>query len=168
MESKKAFVEKYRAAATKAAHGSRIHPYTIITVAALESGYGKSLLASKHNNFFGRKPEKGYTGPTVTLNTAEYIDGKRVIIPQVFKKYPTPEAGFLDYVRLLSRSDRYGKVRAKTTPQEQFVELQKAGYATNPRYAAKLTRIYSELAKYTPTLALLAIGTLAFIYLTSN
>ena len=168
MESKKAFVEKYRAAAKKAAHGSRIHPDTIITVAALESGYGKSLLASQHNNFFGRKPERGYTGPTVTLNTAEYIDGKRVVIPQVFKKYPTPEAGFLDYVRLLSRAERYAKVRAKTTPQEQFAELQKAGYATDPRYAAKLSSVYTELAKYFPTLALIAFSTLAFIFLTSN
>ena len=161
------FVTKYYPAAIQAARGSKIHPDTIITAAALESGYGKSGLAAKYNNFFGRKPEKSYKGKVVTMQTAEYIKGQRVVIPQPFKHYDSAEDGFRDYVKLLSNSKRYAKVLLTNDPKQQFREIQAAGYATAPDYSQKLSSLLDNLKPYMkstlPLLAILAIG--AIIYL---
>ena len=156
------FVTKYYPAAIKAARGSKIHPDTIITAAALESGYGKSGLAAKYNNFFGRKPEKSYKGKVVNMQTAEYIKGQKVIIPQPFKHYDTPEDGFRDYVKLLSNSKRYAKVLLTSDPKQQFKEIQAAGYATAPNYSQKLSSLLDNLKPYMKTAAPI-LGILAVI-----
>ncbi len=146
--TKKDFVLKYQNAAIAASVGSKILPGTILTVAALESGYGKSSLSSKYNNFFGRKPEKGYKGKIVNLDTAEFIDGKRVIVKQPFKAYSTPEEGFRDYVKLIGSAQRYKDVLKQTTVKEQFEQLQKAGYATDPKYSSKLGSMWDSLQSF--------------------
>jgi len=163
------FVNKYYPAAVEAAKGSKIHPDTIITAAALESGYGKSGLAAKYNNFFGRKPEKSYKGKVVTMQTAEYIKGQRVVIPQPFKHYDTPADGFKDYVRLLSNSKRYAKVLLTSDPKQQFREIQAAGYATAPDYSQKLSSVLDQLKPMlktaTPILLIIGIGALIYFSL---
>jgi len=163
------FVNKYYPAAVEAAKGSKIHPDTIITAAALESGYGKSGLAAKYNNFFGRKPEKSYRGKVVTMQTAEYIKGQRVVIPQPFKHYDTPADGFKDYVRLLSNSKRYAKVLLTSDPKQQFREIQAAGYATAPDYSQKLSSVLDQLKPMlktaTPILLIICIGALIYFSL---
>lgn len=162
VNKKEAFIKKYQAAAVAAAAGTGILPGTILTVAAVESRYGESLLASKYNNFFGRKPESSYTGKRVNLNTREVIKGKEVIMNEPFKVYNTPEDGFRDYVRLLSRTPRYKKVLAQNTVQGQFAELQKGGYATDPQYASILSSVYNSLSKFmTPLNGALGLVVLA-------
>ena len=161
------FINKFYPAAVAAAKGSKIHPGTIITAAALESGYGKSGLAAKYNNFFGRKPEKNYKGKIVNLPTAEFIKGQKVTLLQPFKHYDTAEDSFRDYVKLLSTSKRYSKVLLTNDPKQQFREIQAAGYATAPDYSQKLSSLLDNLKPYMkttlPLLAILAIG--AIIYL---
>lgn len=162
---KEDFIKKYQAAAKNATAGTLLLPGTILTVAAIEGRYGQSELAAKYNNFFGRKPESGYTGKTVSMLTNENIKGKIVKIMQPFKVYDTPEAGFRDYVRLISRAPRYIKVLKQTTVPGQFKELQAAGYATDPSYAKKLEQLYNELKGFMSTSAVgfLIVGTLFFL-----
>ena len=59
-----------------------------------------------------------------------------------FRSYPSYEAAFRDYANLLKSNGRYSRVLESGGDAAQFAnELQKAGYATDPGYAAKLTRI---------------------------
>ena len=58
-----------------------------------------------------------------------------------FRAYDSYEDSFKDYARLISESPRYAKVKTQTGSAHAFASgLQKAGYATDPDYAAKLSR----------------------------
>jgi flagellar protein FlgJ len=58
-----------------------------------------------------------------------------------FRAYDSFEDSFKDYARLISDSPRYAKAREQTKSVTAFASgLQKAGYATDPEYAAKLSR----------------------------
>ena len=163
------FINKFYPAAVAAAKGSKIHPGTIITAAALESGYGKSGLAAKYNNFFGRKPEKSYKGKIVNLPTAEFIKGQKVTLLQPFKHYDSAEDSFRDYVKLLSTSKRYSKVLLTNDPKQQFKEIHAAGYATAPDYSQKLSSLFDQLKdnlKYVaPVMGLIIVGGLIWLAL---
>lgn len=147
---KKDFVNKYYQAATIASQGSKILPDTILAAAALESNFGRSGLSSQYNNFFGRKPEKTWKGKTINLPTKEYVNNTLVTIQQPFKWYDNPVEAFKDYVKLLSYSKRYAAVSTKTTAKEQFEEIQRAGYATDPNYSKKLSNIFDQLKPLIP------------------
>jgi len=152
--------------ATIATEGSRLFPATLVTQLLLESGPRLSQLARRANNFFGIKAGTTWTGPVISMTTAEFLDGKRVTFvgtnkiynsradaikdraPQMtlFRFYPTREAGFRGWVEFLQRNKRYtdaGVFRAKD-PIEQFAALARAGYATDPRYLEKLTNVYNR------------------------
>lgn len=149
------FVKKYWPAAVEAAGNSRVLPQTILAAAALESGWAGSDLASKYNNFFGRKPERGYKGKVVNLKTREFVNGRYITPVEPFKVYETAADSFRDYVNLITKASRYSKVLAATTPQQQFVELQKAGYATDPKYATVLTSVLNRIRPHLASLGLL-------------
>ncbi len=158
------FVKRFYPAAKAAALGTKVLPETIITAAALESGWNKSELSAKYNNFFGHKVNKGYKGKAINLKTKEFIDGKWSTPVELFKVYNTPEDSFRDYVRLLTTATRYKNVLAAKTPQQQFIELQKAGYATAPTYAATLTSVLTRIRPHlvTSITGVLALATIFF------
>jgi peptidoglycan hydrolase FlgJ len=59
-----------------------------------------------------------------------------------FRSYDTLRDSFNDYVDFLQSNPRYSKALESTADSKQFFqELQKAGYATDPHYADKLTRV---------------------------
>jgi flagellar protein FlgJ len=59
-----------------------------------------------------------------------------------FRAYSSYEESFKDYARLMKSSPRYSKVVAQASTAEGFAHgLQKAGYATDPAYAEKLSRM---------------------------
>ena len=52
---------------------------------------------------------------------------------------------FNDYANLLANNPRYGNVIANSHDATSFAQgLQKAGYATDPHYAAKLEQHYQS------------------------
>jgi len=55
--------------------------------------------------------------------------------------YGSYAEAFRDYANLLSRSERYTDVLGQRTPEGFAHSLQKAGFATDPMYADKITRI---------------------------
>ena len=62
-----------------------------------------------------------------------------------FRAYDSYAAAFQDYARLLSNNPRYRNVIAGAQDAAGFAQgLQRAGYATDPHYAAKLTRIIQQ------------------------
>jgi flagellar protein FlgJ len=117
--------------------------------AALESGWGKreirSADGSPSHNLFGIKAGKGWDGKVVEATTTEYINGvpqKRV---EKFRAYDSYADAFRDYGRLLGNNPRYQAVMANAHDVHGFAQgLQRAGYATDPNYADKLTRIIQQ------------------------
>ena len=58
-----------------------------------------------------------------------------------FRAYSSYEESFKDYARLITDTPRYAQVRQQTGSVTAFASgLQRAGYATDPAYASKLSR----------------------------
>jgi len=60
---------------------------------------------------------------------------------QPFRAYDSYEESFADYARLISQNKRYQHVLTADNAHEAARQIQKAGYATDPKYASKLINI---------------------------
>lgn len=143
----KEFADKYGQAAVNATAGSGIFPETLLSQAILESRSGKSELASKHNNFFGIKADKSWTGQKVIMKTREVLKGKSVYIDSAFRKYNNPVDSFKDYVAFLQKNPRYTKagVFKATNFNDQIDAIAKSGYATATNYATSVKKVASNI-----------------------
>jgi len=66
-----------------------------------------------------------------------------------FRSYDSYQDSFHDLVTLLQSNDRYKDVVKSADNPERFVrELQKAGYATDPNYANKISQIANSMNSY--------------------
>lgn len=112
---------------------------------ALETGWLQYPTKDKHTgrdskNLFNIKGQ-GPAG-SVTVLTTEYIRGQKKKIEEQFRAYHSYEESFADYVRLITTNQRYAPAMAvKSNPVEFVRALQRCGYATDPKYAEKLTAI---------------------------
>ncbi|MGE4331173.1 flagellar assembly peptidoglycan hydrolase FlgJ [Diaphorobacter sp.] len=146
------FVQHHRAAAERVAQSSGIPASFMLGQAGHETGWGRGEIRHKDGsnsfNLFGIKAGRGWAGKVAEVTTTEYIDGKAQKVTAKFRAYDSFEESFRDYARLINESPRYEKARGKTHSAMAYAaELQKAGYATDPQYAAKLSRaIQSTLA----------------------
>ena len=87
-------------------------------------------------------PDKGWTGKTTDVVTTEYVNGVPQRKVEKFRAYDSYEDSFRDYARLITESPRYEKAQATAkngSAVAYAAELQKAGYATDPEYARKLS-----------------------------
>ena len=58
-----------------------------------------------------------------------------------FRAYDSYEDSFRDFARLVTQNPRYAQASQQTASVQAYTNgLQKAGYATDPDYAAKLSR----------------------------
>lgn len=130
-----------------------VDPNALLTQWGVESAWGTKT--SGKFNYFGIKADKSWGGPKEDVMTSEFIGGEKVRIPQPFRSYSSPEEAVDDYVSFLKTNKRYEKagVFQAQTSSDFFSALQKAGYATDPEYAAKLTRISETTAKQTASLS---------------
>jgi len=161
------FVQHHRTAAERVAQDSGIPASFMLGQAGHETGWGKSKIRNKDGsnafNLFGIKAGKGWTGKVAEVTTTEYVNGQPRKLVARFRAYDSYEDSFKDYARLINDSPRYEKARAKThSAQAYAAELQKAGYATDPQYATKLSRaIQSTLGVARSPLLAQASGTQA-------
>jgi flagellum-specific peptidoglycan hydrolase FlgJ len=117
-----------------------------IAQAILESGWGKSKLATEYLNFFGIKPG-AHAAPDsyVEMPTTEFIDGQPRHVLAPFVRYPNAPLCFGAHARLLSCAPRYASAMAVRNDPAAFAErLQSCGYSTNPRYAAQLHELMRD------------------------
>ncbi len=117
--------------------------------AALESGWGKREIKSADgtvsHNLFGLKAGKNWKGKTVDAVTTEYVHGVAQRKVEKFRAYDSYADAFKDYAKLLSNNPRYENVLANAKDAASFAQgLQKAGYATDPLYAEKLTKLIKQ------------------------
>ena len=140
-----AFVQHHRATAERVAQDSGIPASFMLGQAGHETGWGKGEIRHKDGsaayNLFGIKAGKNWTGKVAEVTTTEYINGVARKVTAKFRAYDSYEDSFRDYARLINDNPRYEKAREKVGSAVAFAaELQKAGYATDPEYASKLSR----------------------------
>jgi flagellar protein FlgJ len=145
----KAFQDKLSAHAEEASRATGIPAKFMLGQAALESGWGKREIrnpdGSSSNNLFGIKAGPGWKGKVATAVTTEYVNGVPQTRVERFRAYDSYADSFKDYARMISNNPRYEKVMANSSDAAAFARgLQQAGYATDPFYAAKLTRIINH------------------------
>ncbi len=139
------FVARHTAAANAVAMESGIPASYMIGQAGHETGWGKSEIrhadGSPSFNLFGIKATSAWKGKVAEVTTTEYVNGEARKVKAKFRAYDSYEDAFRDYARLIGNSPRYEKVMARLDSVQGFATgLQKAGYATDPQYAAKLSR----------------------------
>ncbi|MFL6659875.1 MAG: flagellar assembly peptidoglycan hydrolase FlgJ [Massilia sp.] len=142
----RSFQEKLAGHAAEAERSTGIPAKFMLGQAALETGWGKREIrnadGSSSNNLFGIKAGPGWTGKVATATTTEYVDGVPHTKVEKFRAYESYADSFKDYAKLITNNPRYDKVLANAKDATGFAHgLQRAGYATDPMYAAKLTRI---------------------------
>ncbi|MET0613441.1 flagellar assembly peptidoglycan hydrolase FlgJ [Pseudomonas caspiana] len=130
-----------------------VDPAILVAQAALETGWGKSIMrqqdGSSSHNLFGIKATGSWNGAQARAITSEFRDGKMVKETADFRSYDSFADSFHDLVSLLQNNNRYKEVVNSADNPEQFVkELQKAGYATDPDYASKISQIAKQMKSY--------------------
>lgn len=145
----RAFQEHLAPHAEEASRLTGIPAKYMLGQAALESGWGKREIVgadgSNSHNLFGIKASGGWKGKVVETVTTEYVDGVPQTRKEKFRAYDSYAEAFRDYANLLRSNPRYENVLANARDVSGFAQgLQKAGYATDPNYAAKLTRIINQ------------------------
>ncbi|KTB63937.1 flagellar assembly peptidoglycan hydrolase FlgJ [Pseudomonas allii] len=130
-----------------------VDPKYLVAQAALETGWGKSVMraedGSSSHNLFGIKAGQSWQGGQARAITSEFRDGAMVKETAQFRSYNSYQDSFHDLVTLLQSNDRYKEVIKSADNPEQFVrELQKAGYATDPAYASKISQIAKTMDSY--------------------
>lgn len=148
-ESAQEFVDKLMPLADKVAKELGVDPKVLLAQAALETGWGKHMVrdGSGENSFnlFNIKAGRSWDGEAKAARTLEFKDGVMVKETAKFRAYASYEDSFKDYVSFLKGSPRYQEaINAAADPQKYLNLLQKAGYATDPKYAAKISSIYSS------------------------
>jgi flagellum-specific peptidoglycan hydrolase FlgJ len=172
---KKDFLNRIRPLAEAEQKISGIHPDITVTQAAHESRWGDSGLAVKANNLFGKTAGKLWLDanyPVVEMETWEFSPlppekiqywnrpgdikerkvrksgGTDLVVLVPFRKFASWPEAIRDWAEAISLSKRYAKAYevAKSGNFEQYAkEVAAAGYATDPKYAEKLIKVYQEV-----------------------
>ncbi|MBV4459678.1 flagellar assembly peptidoglycan hydrolase FlgJ [Pseudomonas sp. COR58] len=147
------FVNTMLPMAKEAAARIGVDPRYLVAQAALETGWGKSVMraqdGSSSHNLFGIKASGNWKGDSARAITSEFRNGKMVKETAEFRSYASYKDSFHDLVTLLQSNNRYQEVLKSADNPEQFVrELQKAGYATDPNYATKISQIARQMGSY--------------------
>jgi len=136
--SRDEYIETYSGAAIAEMINYGIPASITLAQGILESGDGNSELAQKAKNHFGIKCRGDWTGPSV-----KHHDDKR---NECFRKYESVAESYRDHSLFLVNSPRYSFLF--DLPQTDYKNwaqgLQKAGYATNSKYASLLIRLIEE------------------------
>lgn len=163
----KQFVSNYYSFAKQTEGKTGIDARFTLAQAALESGWGKS---APGNMFFGVKASKNTPADQrQLLRTREVLKTNKVSFPEIisitprkdgkyeyvvkdwFRKYDTPEQSFTDHARFFFDNKRYAQaLKVKNDPYKFAEEIAKAGYATEPNYAATLKSVIKTIERNMP------------------
>ncbi len=136
------YIKKYAPLAVIKMHEYKIPASITLAQGILESGNGRSTLASKSNNHFGIKCHRGWRGERVY-----HDDDKK---DDCFRKYPYVEQSYNDHSQFLTGRNRYAFLfKLRRNDYKGWAKgLKKAGYATDKKYPKKLIRIIETYQLY--------------------
>ncbi|MCP4040353.1 MAG: flagellar assembly peptidoglycan hydrolase FlgJ [Gammaproteobacteria bacterium] len=146
-DSKEAFIEILMPHAAHTARSLGVDPGVLLAQAALETGWGQSIMR-RHDgqssyNLFGIKADNRWSGGHTVVSTLEYLNGLAVKKQARFRAYSSFGDSFNDYADFLRSGSRYSGALAVADDSPAFIRaLGEAGYATDPKYAEKILRIW--------------------------
>lgn len=135
---------------------SGILPSLTIAQFILESGWGKSALASNYENYFGIKKHADswanstWPGKSVDYETGEEYDGQQVRIIDSFRAYDNAWQSFQDHSAYLANRTTSGttKLYAGIVGEKSISRccdiLVAGGYATGSSYKASIMKLVQE------------------------
>ncbi len=136
------YIKRYAPLAVIKMHEYKIPASITLAQGILESGNGRSTLASKSNNHFGIKCHRGWKGQRVY-----HDDDKK---DDCFRKYNYVEQSYNDHSEFLTGRKRYAFLFTyRTSDYKRWAKgLKKAGYATDKKYPNKLIKIIETYKLY--------------------
>jgi len=145
-DSPEAFVKDLWPYAQQAAAQLGVDPEVLVAQSALETGWGRNMRArddgSNSYTLFGIKADASWKGDQVNVPTLEFRDGAMQKERASFRAYDSVGQAFDDYVQFIQSHPRYQQALEKGYDPDSYArELQQAGYATDPNYAAKIQRV---------------------------
>lgn len=143
------FVRSIYPAAKKAGRSLNVDPKVLVAQAAHETAWGRRVPklgnGKSSHNLFGMKASSRKNAQKTVVRTQEYKNGKMIRIKAGFRIYQSYEESFQDYVRVLQNSTRYRHALQQSKQPKAFLNgLQKAGYASDPKYAHKIYNVYKS------------------------
>lgn len=142
---KETFIQKVAEKVKKYAplYGICVHS-PIIAQAIIESGWGKSGLASKYHNYFGLKCGSSWKGGSVNMATREeYKPGVVTNIRDNFRTYEDFDDGIRGYFEFIN-TRRYANLKGVKNPEEYVRRLKADGYATSSKYVDNVLRVIRD------------------------
>lgn len=152
-DSPEDFVEQLMPHARAAADKLGTDAALLLAQAALETGWGKQVLADSKgvssHNLFNIKANRDWSGGTLPVLAVEYKDGVAVREQSHFKTYASAAESFEDFVALIKNNSRYADALGRGSDDVQgFIKsLHQAGYATDPHYARKVLSVYDDITQ---------------------
>lgn len=148
----KKFVKEYGKYAIEVEKKYGLPASGVLAHAALESGWGKSILTGydenknkiQTNNIFNIKKSSNWTGPIAFRKVWEVKDDKDTTESATFKVYSTIQDAFDDYAKLLTTLERYKKVNDADDPEEYADALYECGYMTDKKAPEKIKKIIAK------------------------
>lgn len=129
-----AYIDKYKKIAVEQMQTYHIPASITMAQGLLESGAGRSRLATEAHNHFGIKCHSDWKGPYIVID--DDLKGEH------FRKYKTDRESFVDHSLFLKRK-RYERLfKLNIRDYKGWARgLKACGYATSPTYAESLIRI---------------------------
>lgn len=148
--SPESFVRAIRPSVEKFADPVGIDPNVLIAQAALETGWGQRVIPGQSggssNNLFNIKADNRWQGKQSQVSTVEFDGNVAKREKAAFRSYDTLEHSVKDYLSFIQGNPRYQQAMKNAGNANQFaVELQNAGYATDPSYAKKVAQIVQKV-----------------------
>ncbi len=138
------YIENYKDLAVKKMHEYKIPASITLAQGVFESAAGTSRLAKEGNNHFGIKCHLDWQGDTLLVDDDS--------LGECFRRYEDVEASFTDHSLFLTGRPRYSQLFTLNVMDYKAWAhgLKAAGYATNPKYAERLTNLIEtfHLAQY--------------------
>ncbi len=146
-ETPEQFVQTLLPLAETVAAELGVDPKVLLAQSALETGWGRYLVqrpeGGSSHNLFNIKADSRWSGENASVGTVEFRDGVAQKERAAFRVYDSYEASFRDYAEFLRNSPRYQHALEQAADPYQYLSrLQEAGYATDPEYAEKISRIF--------------------------
>jgi flagellar protein FlgJ len=149
-DARRNFITRHWDSALAAQRATGIPAQFVVAQAAHESGWGRGEIRGADGlpsyNLFGIKATGGWQGRTVDVVTTEYENGQPRKVVEKFRAYNNYSEAFRDWAQLLAGNPRYAGVIAQGRDAQGFAHgLQRAGYATDPAYGDKLSRVIASV-----------------------
>ncbi len=152
-ETPEEFIRALYPAAQKAAEKLGTTPEAVLSITALETGWGKHVMPATDGssfNLFGIKADAGWKAGVTTATTLEFEDGVMQKKREPFRAYDSAEASVQDFADFIRGNPRYRKALEVASNPEAFLEqIHQAGYATDPNYADKARAVMKKVEKIT-------------------